>query len=173
MINHKLMKKFLCEALKTLDGEWIIIGGTVLPLMGVDHRVTMDIDLVNLNFKSSNQQTFQLMEIAQSIGLPVEAINQAGAFFLSKMEDVNDHLILLEKSKNCTIYRPDAYLYIKLKITRLSETDMEDCLLFLKKNKSEASIYNKQIEKLLRQKLKHADAEAQVKIQKILNSLKP
>ena len=38
MINHKLMKKFMAHALKSLDGEWIIIGGTILPLMGIDHK---------------------------------------------------------------------------------------------------------------------------------------
>lgn len=163
------MKKFLTEALKSLNGEWIIIGGTVLPLMGIDHRVTMDIDLVNLNFNNSNQQTIQLMEIAESIGLPVESINQAGTYFLSKIEDVQDHMVLLRKSKNCTIYRPDVYLFLKLKIARLSETDCEDCMTFIENNQSEFQIHQKQIEKLLKQKMKICNSEIQLRLQKILS----
>lgn len=163
------MKKFIAKALKTLEGEWVIIGGTVLPLMGIDHRVTMDIDLVNLNFRNSTQQTLELMEIAESIGLPVEAINQAGAYFLSKINDVKDHLIPLEQSKNCTIYRPDAYLYLKLKVARCSETDMEDCLVFFQKNKAEFLRHQKPIEKIIKLKMKSAEPEIKERLQRILD----
>jgi hypothetical protein len=100
MIDSKLMSKFIKKTLTNLEGRWILIGGTVLPLMGIDHRVTMDIDLVNLDFKNSNQQVLQLMETAESLGLPVETINQAGGYFLSKVKDVEEHLVLWDKSKS-------------------------------------------------------------------------
>lgn len=137
MINAKIMKLFLEKAVSKLSGEWIIIGGTVLPLTGVDHRVTVDIDIINLNFVSSNNDSLKLMEIAEDLKIPIESINQAGAYYLSKIEDVASHLVLLQKSKKCKVYRPDAYLFIKLKIERLSETDLEDCIQFIKKNEQE------------------------------------
>ena len=128
------MKKFISIALQKLEGEWILIGGTVLPVLGIDLRVTVDIDMVSLDSKSSNRNSLQLMEIAESLGMPVETINQAGAYFLSKIDDVRDHLILLEESKKCKIYHPDSYLFLKLKIARLSESDLEDCIAFIQHN---------------------------------------
>lgn len=83
-INHRLLKKFIDLAASKLEGDWILIGGSLLPLLGIEARTTTDIDFVNLNpRKSSNQDTLELMEIAESLKLPVEAINQAGAFFLA------------------------------------------------------------------------------------------
>ena len=43
--------------LRNLEGEWVIIGGTVLSLLGIDERVTMDIDMVAINNKQSNNKT--------------------------------------------------------------------------------------------------------------------
>lgn len=156
MINAKVMKVFLEKAASKLSGEWIIIGGTVLPLIGSDHRVTVDIDIINLNFESSNNDSLKLMEIAEELKLPIESINQAGAYYLSKVEDVADHLVLLQESKKCRIYRPDVYLFIKLKIERLSETDLEDCLQFIKKSKEEYQLHKKEISKILQKKSRTA-----------------
>lgn len=164
MINAKVMKKFLEKSTSKLSGEWIIIGGTVLPLIGIDHRVTIDIDIVNLNFKSSNDDSLKLMEIAEELKLPIESINQAGAYYLSKIEDVADHLVLLQESKKCKIYRPDAYLFIKLKIERLSETDLADCIQFIKKNEKEYLLHKKEISKILLKKSKSANNEVKERL---------
>jgi hypothetical protein len=48
MINSKIIKKFISKALTKLDGEWLIKGVTVLSLLGIDERVTMDIDMVSI-----------------------------------------------------------------------------------------------------------------------------
>ena len=161
MINSKLMKKFIAKVLTNLEGEWVIIGGTVLSLLGIDERVTMDIDMVAINNKQSNSQSIKLMEIAESLGLPVEAINQAGEYFLSKVDGFQDHLILFAESKKCKIYRPDAYLFLKLKLARSSETDLRDCMAFLRHNQEEARTFKKEISKLLKQFMKSAPAEKQ------------
>ena len=63
-LSSKLLKKFLIQAGKTLEGEWILIGGTVLPLLGLDFRITTDIDLIPLNKKSNNESTLALMKLA-------------------------------------------------------------------------------------------------------------
>ncbi len=93
----------------------------------------MDIDIINLDLESSNKDSLKLKEIAEELKLPVESINQADAYYLSKMKEVANHLVLLQESKKCKIYRPDAYLFIKLKIERLYETDLQDCIQFIKK----------------------------------------
>jgi hypothetical protein len=60
--------------------------------------VTVDIDIINLDFKNSVDQTIELMDIAQALNLPVETINQAGSYYFSKMTDARDNLILLQES---------------------------------------------------------------------------
>lgn len=172
MINSKLMKKFVAKVLTKLEGEWVIIGGTVLSLLGIDERVTMDIDMISINDKVSNSQSIKLMEIAESLGLPVESINQSGEYFLSKIEGYQKHLVLYAESKNCKIYRPDAYLFLKLKLARSSETDLSDCIIFLKHNEEEARELKKDLLKLVKNALKAASADKQIKlleIEKFLN----
>ncbi len=159
MINSKLMEKFIAKALTKLTGEWIIIGGTVLPLIGIDYRVTVDIDIINLEMENSTKETIVLMEIAESLNLPVETINQAGAYFLSKIDDVKEHLVLIEESKKCKIFRPDVYLFIKLKTDRLSAVDLEDCKMMISNNKKEYLVEEKLIQKLIHQKLKGSKDE--------------
>ena len=63
MINAKTMEKFLDIAIKKLSGEWIVIGGTVLPLVGIDYRVTVDIDIINLKFETANNDSLSLIHI--------------------------------------------------------------------------------------------------------------
>lgn len=175
MINSKLMKKFIAKVLTNLEGEWVIIGGTVLSLLGIDERVTMDIDMVAINNKQSNSQSIKLMEIAESLGLPVEAINQAGEYFLSKVDGFQDHLILFAESKKCKIYRPDTYLFLKLKLARSSETDIRDCMAFLRHNQEEARTFKKEISKLLKQFMKSSPAEKQkllLELEELLNHFK-
>ena len=169
------MKKFIAKVLTNLEGEWVIIGGTVLSLLGIDERVTMDIDMVAINNKQSNSQSIKLMEIAESLGLPVEAINQAGEYFLSKVDGFQDHLILFAESKKCKIYRPDAYLFLKLKLARSSETDLRDCMAFLRHNQEEARTFKKEISKLLKQFMKSAPSEKQkllLELEELLNHFK-
>jgi hypothetical protein len=166
------MTLFLEKAAAKLSGEWIIIDGTVLPLTGIDHRVTVDIDIINLNFESSNKDSLKLMEIAEELKLPVESINQAGAYYLAKIENVLDHLILLKESKKCKIYRPDAFLFLKLKLERLSETDMEDCIEFLKKHAQEYAIHKLQISKLITQRSKTATPEIKLRLIRLVDSIR-
>ena len=171
MINSKLMEKFIAKVLAKLEGEWVILGGTVLILLGIDERVTMDIDMISINNKTSNTQSIKLMEIAESLGLPVEAINQAGEYFLSKVDGYQDHLVLYAESKKCKIYRPDAFLFLKLKLARASETDLSDCMAFLKHNEEEAKALKKELLKLIKTAIKTAPTDKQRKILEIENLL--
>lgn len=131
VLNSKLLKQFLKKAGESLDGEWLLIGGTLLPALGVDIRSTVDIDFIGLGKKEA-AQSLELMELSESLKLPIETVNQAAAFFLNKIGYDKENLLVLHKGKKATIYRPSAELFFKLKIGRLSETDAMDCAHYYK-----------------------------------------
>jgi len=130
-LDSKILKKFLTLASDQLTGNWILIGGTLLPALGLDVRSTMDIDFVAEDTESTNQ-TLLLMGIAEQLKLPVETINQTGAYFLKKIPDYKERLILMKQGKQASIFRPELDLYIELKANRLTETDLQDCFSYLK-----------------------------------------
>lgn len=130
-IDKKLIKKFIEIAHTQLTGEWVLLGGTVLLLTGNNERVTVDIDLVPLKIAESNEYTLRLMRLAEDLGLPPETINQAAGYFLSKIRDFKKHLLPFYKNKKFSLYIPDLYLFIKLKISRLTESDLSDCLNYI------------------------------------------
>ena len=130
-LDPRLLKQFVRRAADTVEGDWVVIGGTVLPLLGAGDRVTLDIDIIPVG-EASQSDILDLMEIAEQMGLPVEAVNQAGAYFLKKIPDFEDHLILLLEGSSARIFRPDPTLFIRMKAHRLSESDLEDCLAILR-----------------------------------------
>ena len=158
MINKKILDKFLKMAGDRLSGDWILIGGCVLPVLGIDVRVTVDIDFIG---KTPEQQTqmLELMNIVAELGLPVETINQAGAYYLTKIEGYDQHLCRLHKGKKATIYTPDLYLFLKLKLARFTESDYIDCLEYIdysKKQNIDSTLIRK-CKSLLKSKLAASD----------------
>jgi hypothetical protein len=112
---------------RALDGDWVIIGGSVLPLVGAEGRVTVDIDIAG-PADAGQDQTLALMDIAERLGLPVEAINQAGAFFLRRIEGWEREIVLVHEGPRARIHRPSVTLFVLLKIGRMSESDLADCV---------------------------------------------
>src|SRR5690606_8293392 len=104
-INSKLLKKFFTLADKRLSGEWVIIGGVVLHLVDLDYRSTSDIDIIFLNNQNHNEVSLALMEISEKLGLPLNAINRAGEYFLTKANYKRQDLIQVYIGKSITIYR--------------------------------------------------------------------
>lgn len=47
-LDSKLVKYLLQRAEKSISGEWILVGGSLLPALGLDYRSTLDIDLIGL-----------------------------------------------------------------------------------------------------------------------------
>lgn len=129
-LNTALLKAFLQKACDKLKGRWVLVGGTLLPAVGLDIRSTVDIDLVGLGTQGSAQD-LELMELAESLDLPIETINPAAAFFVRRAGVRDSELLPLIKGKSATIYRPNAELYWKLKLPRLSEADELDCRHYL------------------------------------------
>lgn len=134
VIDSKVSKKFLELASKELTGDWVVIGGTVMILMGISERVTVDIDLAGPE-TATQADTLRLMTLAEKVGLAPEAINQAGAFFLRKISGWRKNLVEITRTQNFSLSRPNAFLFIQLKASRLSESDLADCLNMLKVEK--------------------------------------
>lgn len=135
-MTPELLKRFLKLAGDRLSGDWIIIGGTVLPLLGIDHRTTTDIDIAPADSENM-KETLELMKIAEDLNLPIESINQAASYFLHKIKLFQNHLILMHRGKHASIFRPDLELFFQLKLQRFSESDLADCLeyfAYAKKN---------------------------------------
>jgi hypothetical protein len=130
-IDSKTTHRFFELAAKELKGDWIILGGSVMVLLGVNERFTVDIDLAGPK-NATQADTLKLMTIAEKIGLAPEAINQAGAFFLSRIPRWEDNLVPILKTKHFSLSRPNSFLFLQLKIARLSESDLGDCLNMLK-----------------------------------------
>ena len=129
-LDVQTLQKFLKIAGDRLHGNWVVMGGTVLPLLGNPIRSTVDIDLAGPS-QASQKDTLILMEIAEELGLPVETINQAGAFFLFQIKGWENKVVELHKGKTAVFFRPNVDLFLELKIHRLNESDLSDCLAFL------------------------------------------
>jgi len=125
-ITKNILRDFLKIAGDRLGGDWVILGGSVLPLVDLEIRVTTDIDIAGPD--STNQtDLLMLMEIADELGLGPEAINQAGAYFLRKIRYWEKSLVLIHKGKKSSFSRPNINLFVSLKIQRFSEADFDDC----------------------------------------------
>ncbi len=160
-IDQSLLTKLIQLAGNNLKGDWVLMGGTVLPLLGINYRVTTDIDLAGTSSKQQ-EQTLDLMTLAEKVGLPVETINQAGAYFLQKISNFSAHLLLIHRGKTAKIFRPDLYLFIALKIDRLSESDLSDCLEYIKYSKQASEeMFKEKIIKMIASKIKVAKSEDQ------------
>ena len=130
VLDRETLEKFVKLAGDRLEGDWVVIGGVVLPLLGAGQRVTVDIDIVGPE-GSGNRETLALMRIAERLGLPVEAVNQAGSHFLHRIAGWRKQIVPLHEGRSATIHRPSVTLFILLKMSRLSESDLADCLAFL------------------------------------------
>ena len=126
------LRRFLKLAGERLTGDWVIIGGCVLPLLGIEHRVTVDLDVAGPD-EADMRQSLVLMEIAEELGLTAEAINQAGAHFLRLVDDWRDHLVEVHRGTGATLHVPDATLFLLLKLRRLTESDLSDCRVMLER----------------------------------------
>lgn len=125
MWSEELLEQFVLLASEELRGNWVLCGASVLPLIGVKTRTTWDIDLFGLNNPTQNE-SFKLMSIAESLGIPVECVNLSGGYYLTKLPEYKKHLVLLQEGRS-KIFRPDFFLFSCLKTQRFTEVDLLDC----------------------------------------------
>ncbi|GJL53701.1 MAG: hypothetical protein NPIRA02_08330 [Nitrospirales bacterium] len=129
-ISKELLDQFFELASERLSGEWILLGGSVLPYLGRSIRATVDIDLATTSMRAGEWQ-LELMEIAELLSLPGETVNTAAEFFVRKIPGFENNLVRMYSKDDFFVYRPNVNLFIQLKLPRLSEADLEDSLEFL------------------------------------------
>ena len=172
-LDSQLLKVFLNKSATELSGSWLLVGGTLLPALGVDVRPTIDIDLIPIS-QRNNQGELELMRIADSLGLPVESINQSAKYFVEQIGYQQKDLILLIKGRKSKIYRPSFELYCRLKVARLTETDRTDIAQYHAYCLSNGEISNLQNLKKFLEKLKKAEKNPNKKerLQNLIEMLK-
>lgn len=176
-ISQQLLQEFFLKADQHLSGDWIVIGGSVLVFLGVETHATYDIDLACFSTQGSQKNLISLMDIAQSIGLPVESINQAAAYFLEKIPQWHSAVVPIYHGKNCGFFRPSAQLFLSLKVNRLSESDLKDCLAMIQWAKAHnesiepqsllAQIKGRMTDEKLEEKLSHRLREMAITLKKL------
>jgi hypothetical protein len=112
-----------------LAGEWLIVGGAAAAAWFAPSRTTEDIDLINL--AGTQEARLALMELAADASIPIEAVNSAADFFVRRIAGWRDQLVELMRGTSAVIYRPSATLFLLLKLERLSEADLDDCLTMI------------------------------------------
>ncbi len=166
MISLDQYKLFLQNMITELEGDWVLIGGSLLAVINAESRLTSDIDLCSVD-ELSNEKRISLMKLAEQAGLSIEAINPAADYFLKQIPNWKNSLVVLQKGPKGNLYRPSLELYIRLKLGRGTHTDIKDCVSFINwhfKNKIDFN-YDK-IKKMLLDK-----AEYNAKINEILELL--
>lgn len=120
-----------------LGGEWLLIGGGLVATWLDARRTTEDLDLIGL--EGTADERLRLMELAERAGLPIEAVNSAADFFVRRVPDWRAQLVPLLRGARGTLYRPSITLFIQLKASRLSGTDLSDCVAALDHARKHAS----------------------------------
>ncbi|HUH02936.1 MAG TPA: nucleotidyl transferase AbiEii/AbiGii toxin family protein [Kofleriaceae bacterium] len=128
-LDRARIERFLARAADRLDGDWLLVGGAAAAVWFAPDRTTEDIDLVGR--EGTNAERLRLMEVAEEEGLPVEAVNSAADFFVRRIPGWDAAGVVLRRGATATIHRPVATTFLLLKINRLSEQDLDDCLALL------------------------------------------
>ena len=123
------IRAFLELASERLDGEWLLVGGAAAATWFSPARTTEGVDLIGT--AGAPGERMAVMELAVAAGIPVEAVNSAADFFVRRIDGWRAHLVPLVHGPRATIYRPDPTLFLLLKIGRMSESDLDDCLALL------------------------------------------
>jgi hypothetical protein len=167
-ISSMIMKKFLREAGERLSGEWLLLGGALLPALGIESRVTVDIDFIRIS-KEPFDPTLDMLKLSEKLGLPAGTINQAALIYVQKIKNYLAHLVEFYQGTKSTIFRPDATLFVLLKMKRMSESDLNDCMDFLKyAKKIKEKVDVKRLRKITEESLsKQHRSEKTLRIQRL------
>jgi hypothetical protein len=173
-LGRKKIEKVLRESMDRIEGEWVLVGGSLLVVQGFSDRSTVDIDLVGLS-NPTQSAALELMKVAEANGIPIEAVNQAASYFVLRIENVRDHLVPWISGKKGRLYEPDLYLYVSTKIGRLSETDLSDSIAWIRARKPYASRERilETLERVESEIAAASDPERRKRLEKIRVALKP
>lgn len=128
MIQKDILKLYY-NILESLKGDWLLVGGALLHVLGISDRETLDIDLVPIG-KITNEDQLKIMDIAMKNGFPPETINFSAEYFVKKQKGWEKELILISDNKKSRMYRPSKKLFRLLKEQRGTETDLIDIQIY-------------------------------------------
>jgi hypothetical protein len=126
MLDRDRLEELLDAMAESLAGDWLLVGGALVALWLEPRRLTEDVDIVGLG--GTQGERLRLMEFAESQGLPIEAVNSAVDFFVQRIHGWRDEIEIFREQGQIRIFRPSPTLFLLLKVGRLSEQDLEDCL---------------------------------------------
>lgn len=128
-MDGKQIRKLINALCERLEGDWLLIGGSLLHFLEIGTRQTLDIDLVPID-KVTNDTLLQAIEVAVEHDLPPESINFAAEYFVKKQKGWKKNIVLMKQTKTMRLFRPNKKLFKNLKLARGTETDKEDVKLF-------------------------------------------
>jgi hypothetical protein len=134
-LGRERLEELLAALTEHLDGDWLLLGGALVALWLEPRRVTEDIDLVSL--AGLPEQRFQLMAFAAAAGLSVEAVNSAADYFVRRVPGWEHEIEVFRVGPKARIYRPTPTLFLLVKIGRLSDQDLADCLAMIAKARND------------------------------------
>jgi len=129
-LDRERIDAILDAAADALEGDWLLVGGAAAATWFLPERVTEDVDLVSL--RGSQEDRLALLTLAERLGLSPEAFNSAADFFVHRIPGWATEMELLRQGRGARIHRPTVTLFILLKVGRLSEVDLDDCLSLLR-----------------------------------------
>lgn len=170
MWNEELLEQFILLLSEELRSDWVLCGASVLPLLGIKTRTTWDIDIFGID-NPSQAESFHVMELAESLGIPAECINLSGGYYLSQIPNYESNLVLMQEAK-AKIFRPNFYLFTCLKLQRFSEVDYLDCNdLFEKEAKNNSSMRKKVHAHLLKEMTKVTEPEKAKRMVQLMQTM--
>jgi len=129
-LDHAQLLRILTEAADRLEGDWLLVGGAAAAIWFDPGRTTEDIDLVPL--LDSMTARHHLLELAEHLALPVEALNSAADFFVRRIPGWERDLVQFAEGQRGRLFRPGPGLFLQLKLRRLTEVDFGDCEALLR-----------------------------------------
>src|SRR6266536_3546266 len=112
-----------------VGGDWLLVGGALVALWLEPRRTTEDVDLVPVS--GAPNARLELMRVADEMGLPIEAVNSAAEFFVNRIPDWREQVEPFRSGAVGRVLRPSPTLFLLLKLARLSDTDLADCVALL------------------------------------------
>jgi hypothetical protein len=125
-LDQRRIRELVELAGEQLEGDWVLVGGALAALWFTPGRVTEDVDIVSVVDRPDRR--YALLDFAIAAGLSAEVVNSAADFFLRRIAGWEDHLEVLHIGSRARILRPTPTLFLMLKVGRMSEADLDDCL---------------------------------------------
>jgi len=120
------IEEILRDVAGRVEGDWMLVGGALVALWLDADRRTEDVDLVSL--RGLAEDRLALLDAADALGLPIETLNSAADWFVRRIAgwDLDARPLLVGSAAR--ILRPSPTVLILTKLSRLSESDLGDCL---------------------------------------------